>query len=271
MSIFFRNFIFILLLSFFATVTSASAENQTSTITVTSTGFTINIQSGSENVAYQWVAPAPATLWTIGSVLVTESIAGGSSQGQIALGSHIDWVGPAGVLQSVTYQTSGTTTATLSYLSASGTTHLTLQPLVDGNFAGIRMTVDLANIQDIYLGQLSAGQVTRETSVPYYSQAINYVGALDLFENAYFDSFASNGSTLTNVETFYAPNGMGPQMPYGTPGKYPFLKTSPTCCHILSTRRRYTGPNWLEEWCLTSGVEPSQPLPRSLRNWEIMG
>jgi hypothetical protein len=209
MSIFFRNFIFILLLSFFATVTSASAQNQTSTITVTSTGFTINIQSGPEDVAYQWVAPAPGTLWTIGSVLVTESIAGGSSQGQIALGSHIDWVGPAGVLQSVTYQTSGTTTATLSYLSASGTTHLTLQPLVDGNFAGIRMTADLANIQDIYLGQLSAGQVTRETSVPYYSQAINYVGALDLFENAYFDSFASNGSTLTNVETFYAPNGNG--------------------------------------------------------------
>jgi hypothetical protein len=206
MSIFFRHLKILLLLSFIATVSPAIAQ---STITVTSNGFTINIQSGSESAAYQWVAPAPGTLWTIGSVIVSDSIGGTSPQGQIVLESHIDWVGPAGALQSVTYQTSGTTTATLSYLSASGTTHLTLQPLVDGNFAGIRMTADQDNIQDIYLGQLSADQVTQEVNVPYYSQAINYVGSLDLFENAYFDPFASTASTLTNVETFYAPNGNG--------------------------------------------------------------
>ncbi len=113
------------------------------------------------------------------------------------------------MLQSLTYQTSGSPTATLSYASSAGTTHLTLQPLVDGNFAGIHVSADQPNIQDIYLGQTSSGQVTQGISVPYYSQAINYLGSFDLFENAYFDPFASNASTLTPVETFYALNGSG--------------------------------------------------------------
>jgi hypothetical protein len=125
------------------------------------------------------------------------------------MGSHVDWVGPAGVLQSVSYQTAGTPAATLSYLSAAGTTHLTLQPLVDGNFAGIRMSADQPNIQDIYLGQLSPGLVTQGISVPYYSQAVNLLGSFDLFENSYFDPFASHASTLTEAETFYALNGNG--------------------------------------------------------------
>jgi hypothetical protein len=127
-------------------VNSASSQTNTATITATSTGFTINIQSASENVAYRWVAPATGSLWTIGSVLITDSIAGGSSQGQIALGSHIDWKGPAGALQSVTYQTPGAAAATLLYLSSSETTHPTLQPAVDGNFAVIRLSADQANI-----------------------------------------------------------------------------------------------------------------------------
>ena len=205
----FRYLNFLILVTFIATVGSASSQNTSSSIAATSTGFIINIQSGSENVTYQWVAPPAGTLWTIGSVLVTDSIGGASSPGQIVLGSHIDWVGPAGVLQSLTYQTSGSPTATLSYASSAGTTHLTLQPLVDGNFAGIHVSADQPNIQDIYLGQTSSGQVTQGISVPYYSQAINYLGSFDLFENAYFDPFASNASTLTPVETFYALNGSG--------------------------------------------------------------
>jgi hypothetical protein len=81
--------------------------------------------------------------------------------------------------------------------------------MVDGNFAGIHIWADQPNIQDIYLGQPSSGQVTQGISVPYYSQAINYLGSFDLFENAYFDPFASNASTLTPVETFYTVNGSG--------------------------------------------------------------
>jgi hypothetical protein len=199
----------VLLIASVAVVNSASSQTNKATITATSTGFTINIQSASENVTYQWVAPATGSLWTIGNVLITDSIAGGSPQGQIALGSHIDWIGPAGALQSVTYQTPGTAAATLSYLSSSGTTHLTLQPAVDGNFAVIRLSADQVNIQDIYLGQLPPDLTTQGISVPYYSQAVNYIGSLDLFENSYFDAFASNASTLNGVDTFYAPNENG--------------------------------------------------------------
>jgi hypothetical protein len=205
----FRYLGILLLVAFVVTVSSAGSQTTTATIATNSNGFTINIQSASENVAYQWVPPATGSLWTIGSVLITDSIAGASSQGQIALGSHIDWVGPAGVLQSVAYQTAGNPTATLSYVSSSGITNLTLQPAVDGNFASIRLTADRANIQDIYLGQLPSGLATQGVSVPYYSQAVNYMGSLDLFENGYFDAFASNASTLTDVETFYAPKGNG--------------------------------------------------------------
>jgi len=190
-------------------VNPVSSQAATAAITTTSTGFTINVQSGSENIAYQWVAPDTGSLWTIGSVLVTDSVAGASPQGQIALGSHIDWIGPAGVLQSVTYQTTGTLAATLSYLSSSGTTHLTLQPAFDGNFAVIRLSADQANIQDIYLGQLPSDPTIQGISVPYYSQAVNYFSSLDLFENSYFDAFASSASSLTSMGTFYATNEKG--------------------------------------------------------------
>ena len=210
---FFRHFKICLLVVSIASVVSARAQTTSATITTSSTGFTINIRSATENVAYQWVAPPTGTLWTVGSVLITDSIAGASAAGQIALGSHIDWVGPAGVLQSVTYQTTGNPTVTLSYLSSAGTTHLTLQPAVDGNFASIHLSADQANIQDIYLGQLPSGLATQGISVPYYSQAVNYIGSLDLFENSYFDAFASSASTLTNVETYYAPNENGTTNP----------------------------------------------------------
>jgi hypothetical protein len=198
-----------LLATLVAIANPAHSQTPTAGITTTSTGFTINIQSGSESVAYQWVAPPTGSLWTIGSVLVTDSVAGVSPQGQIALGSHIDWIGPAGALQSVTFQTTGTPTATLSYVSSSGTTHLTLQPAFDGNFAIIRLSADQANIQDIYLGQLPTNLTAQGMSVPYYSQAVNYFSSLDLFENSYFDAFASSASSMTNMETFYAPNENG--------------------------------------------------------------
>jgi hypothetical protein len=198
-----------LLATLIALANPARSQTATATITATSTGFTINIQSGSESVAYQWVAPATGSLWTIGSVLITDSVAGASPQGQIALGSHIDWIGPAGVLQSVTFQTTGSPTATLAYVSSSGTTHLTLQPAFDGNFAIIRLSADQANIQDIYLGQLPSGLTTQGISVPYYDQAVNYFSSLNLFENSYFDGFASSASSLTNMGTFYAANENG--------------------------------------------------------------
>ena len=204
----FRCLALALLLTFVVTLRSASSQNTTA-IATTSTGFTINIQSATENVLYQWVAPAAGSLWSIGSVLITDSIAGASSQGQIVLGSHIDWKGPAGALQSVAYQTAGSPAATLSFVSSAGTTHLTLTPLVDGNFAGIRISADQATIQDVYLGQLSSDMAAEEISVPYYSQAVNYIGSLDLFENSYFDPFASNASAFGAGETFYAPNGNG--------------------------------------------------------------
>jgi hypothetical protein len=196
------------LVTFIAQADSARAQ-ASNTVSVTSTGFTINIHSGSENVTYQWVAPAVGTLWDIGSVLVTDSINGASPQGQIPLGSHIDWVGPAAVLQSVSYQTGSSPSATLLYSGPTGVTHLTLEPFYDGNFAGITMFADRPNIQDIYLGQLSSPLVAQDISVPYYSQAVNYIQSLGLFENTYFDPFASYASTFTPVEAYYAPNEAG--------------------------------------------------------------
>jgi hypothetical protein len=199
----------VLLTTSFTLVNPARTQAATAAITTTSTGFTINIQSGPETVAYQWVAPTSGSLWTVGSVLITDSVAGASPQGQITLGSHIDWIGPAGALQSVTYQTTGTPTATLSYLSSSGTTHLTLQPTFDGNFAVIKLSADRADIQDIYLGLLPSDPTIEAISVPYYSQAVNYFSSLDLFENSYFDAFASRASSLTSMGTFYATNENG--------------------------------------------------------------
>jgi hypothetical protein len=200
---------FVLLTTSFTFVNPARTQAATAAITTTSTGFTINIQTGSETLAYQWVAPPSGSLWMVGSVLITDSVAGASPLGQIALGSHIDWIGPAGALQSVTCQTTGTPTATLSYLSSSGPTHLTLQPSFDGNFAVIRLSADRANIQDIYLGQLSSDPTIQGISVPYYSQAVNYFSSLDLFENSYFDAFVSSSSSLTSMGTFYAINENG--------------------------------------------------------------
>jgi hypothetical protein len=198
----------LLLTTVVAQAGSASAQTN-NTVSVTSTGFTINIQSGSENVTYQWVAPAIGTLWDIGSVLVTDSINGASPQGQIPMSSHIDWVGPGLVLQSVSYQTGSSPSAVLTYSDSAGVTHLTLRPFYDGNFAGITMYADRPNIQDIYLGQLSSPLTVQDISVPYYSQAVNYIQSLGLFENTYFDPFASYASTFTPVEAYYAPNEAG--------------------------------------------------------------
>ena len=182
------------------------------TVTVTSTGFSIQIRIVGETINYQWVAPVPGSLYSLGAVVVTDSIAGSSPQGQLTLNSHIDWKGPSEALQSVVYQTTDSPTATLSFSGPTGTTHVTLNPLVDGNFAGIRLSADQATIQDVYLGQLPSALPTQEISVPYYSQGVNYVKSLDLFENSYFDPFDSHASTISTTagqETFYALNEDG--------------------------------------------------------------
>ena len=189
----------------------ASAQQTSSSVTLTSTGFLIKVQSGTETVSYQWVAPAAGSMYSLGSVLVADSIGGGSPQGQIDLSSHIDWRGASEALQSVTYQASGPA-ATLSFLASGKSTHLTLTPVVDGRFAGIRLSADQSSIQDVYLGQLPSSLAVQGISVPYYSQAVNYVGSLDLFENSYFDPFQSNATTIASTgspEAFYSVNESG--------------------------------------------------------------
>ena len=74
---------------------------------MTSTGFLIRIQSPTENISYQWVALPTGSLYSIGTVSVTDSIGGASPQGQISLNSSMDWIGPSESLQSVVYQTTG--------------------------------------------------------------------------------------------------------------------------------------------------------------------
>jgi hypothetical protein len=206
-----RRCAFPLLIASFA-VGLAAAQQLNHTIGITATGFVIGIASEAETVDYQWVAPIPGSLYSVGSVLITDSIAGASPNGQMTFYSAIDWLGPSSKLQSVTYQTIGSPTATLSFLGPNGITHLTVSPVVDGTFAGIRFSADQATLKDIYLGQLASTLTADPISVPYYSQAINYVASLDLFENSYFDPSASNASTLSTArgpETFYAVNDDG--------------------------------------------------------------
>jgi hypothetical protein len=190
----------------------AAAQPLAHTVTVTSTGFLIRIQSATENISYQWVAPPTGSLYSIGTVLITDSISGASPQGQISLNSGMDWIGPSESLQSVAYQTTGAPTATLTYLGPSGTTHLKVSPLVDGSFACLRLIADRATLQDIYIGQLPSTLSAQAISVPYYSQAVNYIGSLALFENSYFDSFDSHASTISTTggqKAFYALNEDG--------------------------------------------------------------
>src|ERR1700753_2731040 len=88
----------------FATSVAASANassTPTSTITATSRGFTIQITDGSESTQYQWNAPALGSLYSIGSMSVTDSIDGASPQAELTLASKIDWVGPSRGLQSI--------------------------------------------------------------------------------------------------------------------------------------------------------------------------
>ena len=62
--------------------------------------------------------------------------------------------------------------------------------------AGIKFVADQPNIQDIYFAALPSALQPSALSVPYYSQAVNYLGALDLFENSFFEGFASHATTL---------------------------------------------------------------------------
>lgn len=182
-----------------------------SKITPTSDGFTIQIQSGSELLQYRWQAPALDSLYSVGSVTVTDSVDGASPQAEITLPSKIDWIGPSRKLQSVSINP-GSAKATLTFANSSGVMHLSIAPLADGLFAGLHFAADQAAIQDIYLGQLPSTVQNRPISVPYYSQAVNYLESGDLFENSYFDSFASNATTLSTTngqETFYGPNLSG--------------------------------------------------------------
>lgn len=198
--------------AFFSPECLAISAPVTHTVSLTPTGFSVQVRSATETVNYQWLAPLPGSLYSLGSILVTDSIAGGSPQGQLTLSSHIDWIGASEALQSVVYQTTSGPSATLSFAGPTGQTHLTLSPLVDGDFLSIRLSADEANIQDVYLGQLPSGLATQGISVPYYSQAVSYIKSLDLFENSYFDPFDSHATTLsTNAgqETFYGANEGG--------------------------------------------------------------
>lgn len=180
----------------------------TSTITPASNGFTIQINAGSEAVQYQWQAPALGSLHSVGTVTVTDSINGASPAAAITFSSQLDWVGPSKGLQSVSIDPASAT-AMLTFANSSGVMHLSVAPVVDGLFAGLHLSADQPVMQDIYLGQLPAAIQSRAISVPYYSQAVNYLSSVDLFENSYFDSFASNATTLSGVETFYGPNVSG--------------------------------------------------------------
>ena len=194
------------------TLSSCSQAQTTGTVTVTSTGFTMKVQSATEMVTYQWVAPVNGSLYTIGSMIITDSIAGASPLGRIQFDSHLDWIGPSEALQSIAYQTSGSPTATLLFVGPNGATHLTLAPMFDGRFAAMHLSADQPTIQGVSLGQLSSSVVTQRLSVPYYTQAVNYVGSLALFENSYFDPFHSNASTITTnagQKAFYALNEKG--------------------------------------------------------------
>jgi hypothetical protein len=208
----FCGFAFILFAASASTNSFAAVQPLTHTVTVTSSGFLIRIQSPTENISYQWVAPATGSLYSAGTMLINDSIGGGSPEGQISLSSGMDWIGPSESLQSVVYQTTGAPAATLTYLGPNGTTHLTVSPLVDGSFACLRFSADRATLQDIYIGQLPAAQSAQAISVPYYSQAVNYIGSLALFENSYFDPFDSHASTISTTsgqKTFYALNEKG--------------------------------------------------------------
>jgi uncharacterized protein DUF5696 len=206
-----KKSLFLLLFGAYISLSAHAGTTSTSTITPTSSGFTIQITSGSEVLQYRWQAPALGSLYSFGSVSVTDSIDGGSPQAEITLPSKIDWVGPSKGLQSVSIDP-GSARATLTFANSSGVMHLSVAPVVDGLFAGLHFTADQAVVQDIYLGQLPATIQNRAISVPYYSQSVNYLSSADLFENSYFDSFASNATTIStnnSQETFYGPNLSG--------------------------------------------------------------
>jgi hypothetical protein len=199
-----------------AALCSAAGPQLTHTVTVTSTGFSMELQSPTESVVYQWVAPAIGSLYSVGTVLVTDSINGASPQGQITLSSGMDWIGPSEALRSIAYQSTSGPAVVLTFSGPTGTTNLTLAPLVDGAFAGISLSADAATIKEIHLGQLPSSLPAQAISVPYYSQAVTYIGSLELFENSYFDAFASNASTISTVpvqKTYYAVNENGSANP----------------------------------------------------------
>lgn len=190
----------------------ASASSTTHAITVTANGFAIEFVSPQEDIRYEWTAPAPGSSYSVGSVVVTDSVGGQSVHGQISLSSGIDWIGGTEVLQSTTTQTTNGISVTLAFSKAGTITHLTLTPVVDGIFAGIKLVSDQPTIQDIYVSAVPSSLQPSPISVPYYSQAVNYLSSLDLFENSFFDAFASHATTLSNTaapKTFYAPNENG--------------------------------------------------------------
>jgi hypothetical protein len=199
------------LLAVSVAISAHAGTISTSTITATSNGFTIQVTSGSEVAKYQWQAPAIGSLYSVGSVTVTDSINGASPQAEITLASKIDWVGPSRKLESISINPTSART-TLTFVNSAGVMHLSVVPVVDGLFAGLHFGADQAVIQDIYLGQLPSTVQYTPISVPYYSQSVNYLSSADLFENSYFDSFASNATTLSTTngqETFYGPNLSG--------------------------------------------------------------
>lgn len=199
-----------ILFAAFVALGAHAGTTSTSTVTPTSTGFTIQIANGSEVVQYQWQAPARGSLYSVGTMTMTDSINGASSQAEITLSSHIDWIGPSKALQSVSIDpTSGT--ATLTFANSSGVMHLSVAPVVDGLFAGLHFGADKAVMQDIYLGALPPTVQYSAISVPYYSQPVNYLSSADLFENSYWDPFASHATAFSanGQETFYAPNLSG--------------------------------------------------------------
>jgi hypothetical protein len=206
------------LIKFFAIIlacvpaATAGASSTTHKITATANGFAIEFVSAVEDVRYEWTAPAPGTMYSAGSIVVTDSVGGQSVQGQIPLSSGIDWIGGAEVLQSTVPQTTNGISETLVFSKAGAITHLTLTPIVDGVFAGIKFAADQPTIQDIYIGGLPSTLQSNPVSVPYYSQAVNYLSSLDLFENSFFEPFASHATTLSNTtapKTFYAANANG--------------------------------------------------------------
>ncbi|MBW4044171.1 MAG: hypothetical protein HIU87_04135 [Acidobacteria bacterium] len=196
------SLIFVLLIPVWSSCLGQGAYS-TST-SMLANGVALKYSDSTGTIEYDWVAPAQGSSNSLGTIKISTHLSG-SPVGELSLNPYVLPAGGNYVVTNVSLGSiSGSNGIAISYQMWGRPAHVIIKPFFDGKIAAATISSDVPNIAFIDIGGWPTNLSSRQIAVPYYTQAPKYFESLNLFANAYFDPFNSNGSYFYSTRSIYS-------------------------------------------------------------------